>query len=237
MRDPLGKALLHYLSNPQTEEALLIHSDHFDDFEIPLAYFFRAEKEMPALEMQALKLCKGKVLDIGGGAGCHAKWLLDKKMEVMAIDTSPGAIEAMNQQGIPASQSDFWKFIPPHKFDTLLMLMNGLGIMGNLSNAPDFFTRIKQLLAPGGQLLVDSSDLKHLYMEGEETVIELSGKYLGESRFCFEFQKEKSSWFEWIYLEFDLLEEMALNNGFFCEKIDQLEDGTYLARIYQSSSK
>lgn len=237
MHDPLGKSLLYYLENPTTNESLKIHSDHFDDFEIPLAYFFRAEKEMPRIERKALKLCKGNVLDVGAGAGCHALVLIKRGLNVTAIDASAGAVEVMQKQKINAIHADFWKYKPEQPFQTVLMLMNGLGLMGNISEAPAFFKRIKQLLAPGGSLLVDSSDIKHLYMDGDEAVIELSGKYLGESRFCFEFQKEKSPWFDWVYLEYELLEEVALLNGFSCEKLDELNDGTYLAKLSHSSSK
>jgi len=237
MRDPLGKSLLYYLANPDTTESLKIHSDHFDDFDIPLAYFFRAEKDMPSIEKKAIKLCKGNVLDVGAGAGCHALALIKRGLNVTAIDSSPGAVEAMLKQNINAIHADFWKYKPEQPFQTVLMLMNGLGLMGNISEAPAFFKRIKQLLAPGGKLLVDSSDIKHLYQEEEETIIELSGNYLGESRFSFEFQNEKSPWFDWVYLEYELLEEIALLNGFSCEKIDELPDGTYLARLSHSSAK
>lgn len=237
MRDPLGKSLLFYLANPNTKESLKIHSDHFDDFEIPLAYFFRPEKEMPRIERKALKLCNGNVLDVGAGAGCHALALIKRGLNVTAIDSSVGAVEVMQKQNINAIHADFWKYKPEQPFQTLLMLMNGLGLMGNISEAPAFFKRIKQLLAPGGSLLVDSSDIKHLYLDGEEAVIELSGKYLGESSFSFEFQKEKSPWFDWVYLEYELLEEVALLNGFSCEKLDELSDGTYLAKLSHSSAK
>lgn len=237
MRDPLGKSLLYYLDHPETSETLKIHSDHFDDFDIPLAYFFRVEKEMPSIEKKALKLCKGHVLDVGAGAGCHSLTLIKRGLNVTAIDSSVGAIEAMKRQNIHAIHADFWKYKPEQPFNTVLMLMNGLGLMGNISEAPAFFKRIKQLLAPGGNLLVDSSDIKHLYQEDDETIIELSGNYLGESRFSFEFQNEKSPWFDWVYLEYELLEELALINGFSCEKIDELPDGTYLAKLSHSSAK
>jgi SAM-dependent methyltransferase len=237
MRDPLGRSLLYYLDNPDTSETLKIHSDHFDDFDIPLPYFFRTQKDMPRIEKKALKMCKGAVLDVGAGAGCHSLALIKRGLNVTAIDSSAGAIEAMQRQNINAVHADFWKYKPEQPFNTILMLMNGLGLMGNMSEAPTFFKRIKQLLAPGGNLLVDSSDIKHLYQEDYETIIELSGKYLGESRFSFEFQDEKSPWFDWVYLEYELLEELALLNGFSCEKIDELPDGTYLAKLSNSSAK
>jgi hypothetical protein len=237
MTDPLGSALQYYLTNKTTNESLIIHSEQFDDFEIPLKYFFRNESEMPGIETEALKNCYGSVLDIGGGAGCHALWLMKHQLEVTVIDTSVGAIKTMQSLNINAALEDFWQYKPAQKFDTILMLMNGLGVMGKLSNSTIFFNRLKELLRPAGQVLVDSSDLMHLYMEDGEAFIELSGDYFGESKFCFEFNGEKSEWFDWIYLDFDLLQELALSNDFNCEKLIQNEDGSYLAKLYQSSAK
>ena len=67
---------------------------------LPLPYLFRSYKDMPKLEQKALAMCRGKILDVGCGAGSHSLWLADKKLQITSIDISEGAIEVCKQRKI-----------------------------------------------------------------------------------------------------------------------------------------
>jgi len=187
---------------------------------------------MPEIEQMALELSHGKVLDLGCGAGSHSLFLQEKNLDITAIDISKRAIEACKLRGVKmAFQQDFWH-LKDQKFDTIIALMNGTGICGALTNLPDFLTHIKSLLHPGGQVLIDSSDLIYMF-EDEEGTLDLPSqeKYYGEVEFYFEYNNERSSKFDWLYIDYNNLELYANQAGFKAEMILEGKHYDYLARL------
>ena len=132
MKDLFGKAILDYQTNNSPED-LITETSISEADEMSVAYLFRSYAEMPKLEQKALQLVNGNVLDVGCGAGSHALYLQEKGFDVTAIDISTGAVDYMKSVGINAVQSSFLNF-KEGKFDTILMLMNGIGVAGKLSN-------------------------------------------------------------------------------------------------------
>src|SRR5687768_11808684 len=123
--DPMGLALEAYLNGDKTATIKVISSIAEDD-KIPVSYLFRSFNEMPELEQMALEACRGKVLDIGAGAGSHALYLQEKGFNVKAFDISEKAVNVMAALGVLQPEArDFWQFEPGEKYDTLLLLMNG----------------------------------------------------------------------------------------------------------------
>jgi SAM-dependent methyltransferase len=231
VNDIYGKALLDYYRNPKSQE-LIVHSDIAETEPYPISWFFREENEFPQLEKVALEMCRGKILDVGAGTGIHSKHLQNKGLDVYAIDISPAAVQIMKESGIRiANKLDFFT-LKSEKFDTLLLLMNGFGIMGKLENVPDFFSHVDQILAPDGQIIVDSSDLIHLYAEDDGSVmIDLNGPYYGEITYQMEFNGEFGHPFPWLFIDFGLLQEYADNAGFTAELIYEEDANHYLALL------
>ena len=160
-KDPMGAAIIDYLAHGKASK-LRVFSSMFDEDEIPVNQLFRTFQEMPSLEQKALQLCTGKILDVGAGSGCHTLALQEMGKEVTAIDISPLSVEAMNKRGVKdARLQNFFDKSLTGPFDTILLLMNGSGIIGKQENLPAFFHRLKEVLARDGQLLLDSSDLSY----------------------------------------------------------------------------
>ena len=169
-KDPMGYAIADYHAKGKAGK-LRVFSSQFEEDEIPVAQLFRTYDEMPALEQEALQLAQGKILDCGAGSGCHALALQDMGKEVEAIDISPRSVEVMQQRGIKHAYCiNLFDENYLQKFDTILMLMNGSGIVGRVDNFPCFFGRVRELLRPGGCVLMDSSDLRYLY-EDEDQIL------------------------------------------------------------------
>lgn len=231
--DPMGHAVLDFLNHGKAD-AINVHSSIFDDDIIPVEHLFRTPAEMPPLERAALKLAHGKVLDVGAGAGCHALALQEMGLSVTAIDVSPGCVSAMRQRGVTdARLVDFFTDDFGGDYDTVFMLMNGLGICGGLNELPSFFARIDKLLAPNGCVITDACDLSYIY-EDEDGFIDLTDveDYYGEVDYRMSYHNIQGLPFNWLYIDLETLQEEARKYGFHAEMLRKDQDSTaYLARI------
>ena len=187
---------------------------------------------MPQLEQKALHLSKGKILDVGCGSGSHSLHLQNNKQDVLAIDISEGAIETCKLRGLKNAQvQDIWK-IKNYQFDTILLLMNGAGMCGKLNKLSDFLTHLKLLLAPNGQILLDSTDVIYMFEDDNgEYIIDANQDYYGETQFTMEYKGQKGMPFDWLYIDFNNLQRASTFCGLKCELILEGKHYDYLARI------
>lgn len=231
--DIFGKAIKAFYLNGDEEE-IVVQSPDFDDDSIPVPYLFRSYSEMPPLEQRALKECFGRVLDVGCGAGSHSIYLQEeRKLGVTAVDTSEGAIEVCRLRGIKDARQVSFNGLSDESYDTILLLMNGTGIIGRLHKLDQFFNKIKELLNPGGQVLLDSSDLSYLYDPDEDggIWIDAAAGYYGELQYSLKYKNETSAAFDWLYLDFNSLSLAANKNGFQCDLVQEGEHYDYLAKL------
>ena len=179
----MGRAIADYWKTKKADR-LRVFSPMFEEDEIPLTTLFRRKyKAMPEIERKALDMATGKTLDVGAGSGCHSLVLQEKGIDVTAIDISPLSVQTMKERGVKnVLEQDF--FTLEGQFDTILMLMNGIGIVGTLERLPKFFRQLDNILAPGGQVLCDSSDISYVF-EDENGMIDIPNEmdYYGEHSF------------------------------------------------------
>ncbi len=232
--DPMGAAIRDYFRQGKSAQ-LKVLSSLFDDDEMPVAHLFRSYDEMPPLEQRALNEARGKVLDVGAGAGCHALALRERGLDVTAVDISPLSCETMKERGIANVECvNIFNQRFQERFDTLLLLMNGTGIAGKLSRLPQLLSRLKQLMNPGAQILIDSSDLRYVY-EDENGVldVDLDGAYYGEVDYQMTYRNIIGKSFDWLYADSVVLAECCRQCGLKCEILAQGNHYDYLARIVQ----
>jgi SAM-dependent methyltransferase len=233
MKDLFGKAILDFQTN-NSPTNLITETSISDKDEMSVAYLFRSFEEMPKIEQLALQLCKGKILDIGCGAGSHSLYLQNNQdYEVIAIDISENAIAACRLRGVEnAFVQDIFQF-DNQKFDTILLLMNGTGIAGKLNQLNKFLIKIKSLLNKNGQILIDSTDLIYMFDEDEkQTLLDEKGiNYYGEVEFNLTYKKQSEIPFDWLYVDFETLKNFAFAAGLSCEKLTDGENFDYLAKL------
>lgn len=232
MKDLFGKAILDYQTHNSPED-LITETSISEADEMSVAYLFRDFKEMPKLERKALQLAKGKVLDVGCGAGSHALYLQEKGFDVTAIDISENAIKACELRGLKNCKvSDVLNLDTSEKFDTILLLMNGTGIFGKMNQISKFLQKLKSLLNEGGQILIDSSDLIYMYDQDEDGAYEVpSNGYYGQLTFTIQYKGETEDTFDWLYLDYNTLQNAAIANGLECELILEGKHFDYLAKL------
>jgi cyclopropane fatty-acyl-phospholipid synthase-like methyltransferase len=225
MKDIHGQAILDYYKG-DLEASLLIHNNYDEPEEMPVEVFFREEMDFSVIENLALIECKGKVLDMGAGAGAHSLVLQKRGFDVTALENSAGCIQVLQQSGVNnCVKADYASH--QAKYDTILAMMNGIGLAGTLEKIPDFLKKCMSLLHEDGQLLIDSSDISYLYEDG----IPQPSDYYGEVRYQYEYKGTKSQWFDWIYVDQDKLAEIASNLGFKIEVLHTAETDQYLCCI------
>lgn len=233
MKDLFGKAILDFQTHNNPED-LITETSISEADEMSVAYLFRDFTEMPKMEQKALQLAKGKVLDVGCGAGSHSLYLQNERnLDVTSIDISTNAIEACKLRGLKkAIVQDVMK-LENETFDTILLLMNGAGMCGKLKNISKFLLQLKSLLNEGGQILVDSSDIIYMFDEDEDggKWIPTDVDYYGEVVFDISYKGEKEKPFDWMYIDYNTLQNAANANGLKCELILEGEHYDYLAKL------
>lgn len=230
--DILGTALKDYLKGKSKENITVISSIAEDD-ELPLNYLFRKADELPELEQKALSLCYGKVLDVGAGSGIHSLLLKEKGLAVLSIDISAGAVEVMNERGLNALHTDFMQ-LNTQRFDTILLLMNGVGIAQKLNQLTAFLNHAASLLNSGGQILLDSSDIKYMFEEEDGSFwLNLNGAYYGEVTYQMKYKNNLSEEFSWLFIAIGQLKEHASKANLNCELVFKDNHYGYLAKLTQ----
>lgn len=230
--DVLGQALMDYQQNGNAADITTVSSLHEKDT-MPIAYLFRNYNQMPFLEKKALQLCKGSILDIGCGAGCHSLHLQEKGFEVTALDRSHGAIEVCKKRGVNNVKNQEILDLLGIKFDTLLLLMNGIGLVGSLKGLRTHLAHFKNILLPKGQVLMDSSNILYMYKDEDEDGywIPGDGSYYGEVEFTMKYKGKVGKPFHWLYVDFETLKDQCSLEGFNCELVSEGEHYDYLARL------
>lgn len=223
--DVFGKAITDFYKTGEADK-LWLHNSYDEPEEMPVDVFFRDDEDMPVLELQALQMCKGKVLDIGAGVGSHALVLQAFNVDVTAIDVSEAAVKIMSDRGVKkALHQDIFNYT--EKFDTILMLMNGIGLTGTLPGFKDFLIKLKSLVNPDGQVLFDTSDIAYLY----EDLPKPQNQYYGEVSYQYEYKGEKGNWFNWLYIDQETIKEIAKETGWTSEIVFDDDEDQYLVRL------
>jgi SAM-dependent methyltransferase len=227
-KDPLGSMMMDYF-NGDLNAHVEVKSTTLDMWEMAGSTMFRTFKSMNKIERKALGLCRGKILDIGAGSGCHSLYLQKKGHVVDALDMSCGCVEVMKKRKVVNVIHGNLFSVENKVYDTLLMLMNGLGICGSIDGLNLFFQFIKPILASAGQVIIDSTDITTLYDSQNIQVPDWA--YPGETKFVMTYKEIVGDPFDWLYIDFETLQYYAGFHGFACELIMEDRTGKYLARL------
>jgi len=233
MKDLFGKAMFDFQTNNSPED-IITETTISEEDEMSVDYLFRSYNEMPKIEQKALQLTTGKTLDVGCGAGSHSLSLQnDRNIDVTSIDISEKAIETCKLRGVKDAKVQNILDFEEEKFDTIILLMNGVGIFGKLDNCNKYLSKLKSLLNEGGQILLDSSDIIYMFDEDEDggKWIPSNNDYYGELVFNISYKGEKEEPFDWLYLDYNTLQNAAIANGLKCELVLEGEHYDYLARL------
>lgn len=231
---PYGRALREWAAGDREAE-LVLHSSLGEHEAVPVGLFFREPEELFPAERFALELCRGRVLDLGAGTGLHGLALAERGHEVTAVELLPEAARLVRGHGLPVVRGDLMTLpFAEGAFDTLLMLMNGIGPAGTLRGLEAFLEATVRVLAPGGQLLVDSAE--PLVRPGAADAAAAwppptPEAYPGEAWIRLEYRGETGPPFRELYVDAATLAERARAAGWDARTAFEDGRGGYLARL------
>ena len=228
-QDPMGQAMYHYFHH-NDNTPIKVKTNITEGEELPVSHLFRKYPEMPFLEKEALRLVKGKVLDVGAGSGAHSLYLQDNGFDITSIDVSELSCDIMKEQGLKnVICNDIWTF-EAERYDTIIFMMNGIGLVKNLEGLQVFLEYIKTLLSSKGQIILDSSDIKYMFYD-DDLWVDMNLAYYGELEYQLTYKNYNSNTFPWLFVDFVRLRNIASNSGWTTELIYQNDHFHYLARL------
>jgi len=238
---PLGAALLDFHRGDDSA-SLLVRSDMWEDEVTPAAAYYRPDEvPLPELERRALAACRGRVLDIGAGAGRHSLELQRLGLEVHAIDCCEQAITIMRERGVLRAEHTDVRHLGPTRptYDTLLLLMNGLGLVGTLDGLFRFLEIAAELLSEDGQIVCDSADLAIAVADDAELMVvhDADRRYPGEVEFRLRYGEQEGERYPWLFVDPTTLALHSAAAGFDAEVLCRGERGAYLACLRRQSGR
>ncbi|BDS05767.1 hypothetical protein NT6N_08070 [Oceaniferula spumae] len=230
--NPFSRALTDYHSGCHDTVFVIRRDDGYEQT-VPVAPFFDSEN-FPPLESRALDECRGRVLDVGSAAGRHSLELLRRGMKVTSLDILPEMEAIMKDRGLSdVVIADIFTF-SGERYDTLLMLMNGIGMTATFDGLLQFLRHAHNLIAPGGQIVCDSIDVgvtknpQHVVYRERNLA---SGRLPGQQVFTIEYDGEPPIQFDWLHIDFQTLSKACDETGWKADLLSSEEGGHYLCRL------
>lgn len=227
----MGLALLSYLDGNKDE--VIINKSIFGSFEVPVSIYFRDRDALPEAENYALSLCQGSILDIGAGSGCHSLILQEEGADVTSMDISLLNIQVMKQQGLKkVIRANIFHYTQ-QRFDTLLMLMNGIGLTEDLNGLERFLNHAHTLIRPGGRLIFDSTDMSVEIPNAANKNKE--EEYFGTVKYRMQWRNLEGAPFKWLYVAAPPLRMICKKTGWEMQVVFEDNDGHFLVMLHESA--
>src|SRR5438067_3230758 len=183
----------------------------------PYHYLAPFPKWLP-VERQAARLVRGRVLDIGAGGGRVALHFQERRLDVVSIDVSPGAVEVMRERGVRDARLLGIDEIGPELgvFDTIVLFGNNIGLLGGPRKAPRLLRKLQSVTRPDARILgtstflYDTTDRSHLaYHERNRS----RGRHPGQLRLRIRHRDLATPWFDYLLLPPEELDDIAAQGG------------------------
>jgi SAM-dependent methyltransferase len=199
--DAFGQMLMAHYKGKDVSET--IERDDGLTSTIPATAYFADYEQWHPIEQKAMQFVKGRVLDVGCGAGRHALYLQQKGFDVVGIDVSPLAVKVCRLRGLKHAEAisvDSLVF-EPDSFDTVLMMGNNFGLFRSFSNARVVLKKFCEITSDDALVIADTRDpyktdgSKHL---AYHRLNKEKGRMAGQVRIRTRFQNYVSPWFDYL---------------------------------------
>jgi SAM-dependent methyltransferase len=240
-KDAYGQEIWAYFQGENSCE-IVERDDGFINLSEGAPAYFAQFKDWLKIEKQAIKFAKGRVLDIGAGAGRVPIYLQKRGFDVTAIDNSPLAIKVCKERGVkkakilPIEKIGVFK---PNTFDTIIMFGNNFGLFGSFQKARALLKKLYKITNPHALILAESNNIyqttdpDHLFYHKFN---KKRGRMPGQLRLKIRFKKYKSAWFDYLLVSPKEMRKILENTGWKIKKFIYSSQSTYLAIIEKGNS-
>jgi SAM-dependent methyltransferase len=236
-QDAYGKQLLAQYNHQIPLAEIIERDDNYIDTGSDAGLYFTEYDEWSMLERRAIEFAKGRILDIGCGAGRHAIYLQKKGFDVTGIDNSPGAIKVCKLRGLkkalvrPIEDVDKFK---AKSFDTIQMFGNNFGLFGNFDNARLILKKLARITKPDAQIIAQT---RNPYLTTEPEHLEYHrlnkrhGRMGGQLKMRVRFGKSIGEWFDYLFVSPVEMQNILKDTDWQIKEFIEPEAANYFAII------
>lgn len=234
-QDAHGHSMYDYLKGKDGFEIVERDDGFITPTNAPKVYFSK-HQDWPPHEKRAMKYAKGRVLDIGCGAGRHAIYLQERGLDVLGIDTSPLAIKVCKLRGLKKAKEMSITQINSKlgKFDTMLMLGNNFGLFESFNKAKRLLKRFYKITSDEARIIAESMDP---YKTEEPAHFEYHkfnrkrGRMSGQVRLRVRYKKYATLWFDYLLVSKDEMQNILHDTGWRIKRFIDSGQSIYTAII------
>jgi SAM-dependent methyltransferase len=234
-QDAYGLQLLAQYHRQTATVEIIERDDSYIDTGSDPGMYFRVYKQWSPLERRAIKLAKGRILDIGCGAGRHSLYLQQIGFDVTGIDISPGAVKVSKLRGLKKAQvrsiSEVDKF-EADSFDTILMLGNNFGLFGDAKGAKRILKRLYRITSVEARIIAgtrnpyETDNPNHLQYHRLNTK---RGRMPGQIKMRVRFEKTVGPWFDYLFVSPKEMGELLGDTDWQVERFIGSKEANYIA--------
>ncbi|MBU4501521.1 MAG: class I SAM-dependent methyltransferase [Nanoarchaeota archaeon] len=235
-KDAYGQEVWAFFQDKESYE-IVERNDGFIDLSEGAPAYFAEYKDWPKIQKQGIKFAKGKILDIGSGAGRITLYLQKKGFDVVAIDNSPLAIKVCKKRGVKNAKVLSIEKIgtfKPDTFDTVIMLGNNFGLFGSFKKAKSLLKEFYRITSPNATIIAESNDPYktdnpiHL---GYHKFNKKRGRMPGQLRIRIRFEKCVGRWFDYLLVSKTEMKKILEGTGWKIKKFINSKKSSYIAII------
>jgi len=238
MQDAFGRALQDHM-NGETAFEVIERSDGLLDVSMPVSMYFNEYADWGLIGQKAVDAVRGRVLDVGCGAGRFALYLQERGLEVVAVDRSPMAVDVCRRRGVKDARVLSITEIASDLgvFDTILMMGNNFGLFGSFSRARRLLRRFRSITAPHGRIIaqiLDPSNTKDPVHLAYQAANRAKGRMSGQIRMRVRHRQFKTPWFDYLFVSPDELRSIVDGTGWEVGEIIGWDGPVYVALLVRS---
>ncbi|PIQ77988.1 hypothetical protein COV82_02155 [Candidatus Peregrinibacteria bacterium CG11_big_fil_rev_8_21_14_0_20_46_8] len=232
-KDVFGKALFSYWKGDRKTPYIVRRDDGYINTSSLKIYF---TKQFYPTEKTIAHHVKGKILDVGCGAGRHILHYQNRGYDITGIDNSPLAIKVCKERGCKKAKvmDAFHPKFPQYSFDTILLFGHNIGIGGSLAGAKRLLSSLRKLIKEDGLLLLTSLEVTKTKKKVHQKYHQknrAAKHYVGEIKIRIEYKDEIDDWFDWIHVEPKIMKKLAQETGWKIIELHETSSGEYSAAL------